>query len=625
MISQDLLSCEVTSSKISSSAGHRCDGNKPNYQCRTFAVLRTNSYYSSLSNLSLSFGINRFALAEANGFSTGTEFLPLDQPLLIPIDCKCRDGLFGAELIKTTLKGESFNGIVQSLEGLTTCKAIQEKNPNAQQWNLGDKQHLIVPVDCGCSSKLLLSYPVSQGDTLVTLASTFNTTPEDILSANDKSRTDPRSEILVPFSTVLIPVQENPRFGPWLQPSLPIINQQKKKRKKAKMRKIGVYIAVSVVVFGATIAIAATFLLIQRKRQTKQAGSVKAGGDVELQQLSLSVRTTSEKKVSFEGSNDDSIINGHIMDHSTPHKALIETYTIEELKKATEDFSSTNLIEDSVYHGRLNGKDLAIKRTPQELISKIEFGLFCDAMNHHPNIIRLIGTCIIEGSDSYLVFEYAKNGSLKDWLHGGLAMKSQFIASCDCFLTWKQRLKICLDVAAALQFMQHIMNPPYIHKNIKTRNIFLDEEFNAKLGNFGMAKCVVEAIEQDPSMDIYAYGVILLEILSAEKPKIEEEGGKVGLSEKIKVILKSENAEELKEWIDKALGENYSFDGAVTLANLARSCVEDDPSLRPSAGEIMEKLSRLVEEEEELIRRRHHHHHVQLSISSSESSCKPLV
>ncbi|KAJ0052153.1 hypothetical protein Pint_02978 [Pistacia integerrima] len=322
---------------------------------------------------------------------------------------------------------------------------------------------------------------------------------------------------------------------------------------------------------------------------------------------------------------------------------LVESHTVEELRRATEDFNPSNQIEGAVYHGRLSGKNLAIKRTQPEIIAKVEMQFFQNATYHHPNIIRLLGTCLTDGPHSFLVFEYAKNGSLKDWLHGGLAMKNQFIASCYCFLTWSQRLRICLDVAMALQYMHQIMNPSYVHRNIKSRNIFLDEEFNAKLGNFGMAKCVEDDTESpqfystnpatwslgylapeyiherviSPSVDIFAYGVVLLEILSGQtpinRPKKKDEGS-VWLSEKIKFILQSDNADELRDWMDSALGENYSFDAAVTVANIARACVEEDPEMRPSAGEIVEKLSRLVEESPE-----------GEHFSICESSSKPLV
>ncbi|OAY25556.1 protein LYK2 [Manihot esculenta] len=643
---QDLLSCETTSADAS---GYRCDVNGSQDRCNTFAIVSTNSYFSSLSNLSFYLGLNRFAIAAANGFSADTEFLPKAQPLLIPIDCKCNGSFFQAEVTKTTIKGESFYGITESLEGLTSCRAIQEKNLGISPWNLGDKIRLLVPLRCACPSssevglatRFLLSYPVSEGDTISNLAIKFNTTPEAIISANNRSLANFNPESLVPLTSLLIPLNSEPALGPLAKPrepnsrfpenSIPVINPHKK---KSKMWIVGIYIAVTGVVVGASIAIAAAFLVIQLKKK-KQNSSKE--GDPELQQLSLSVRTTSEKKVSFDGSQEGQIID------TTPRKVLVESYSVEELRKATEDFSSNNLIDGSVYHGRLNGKNLAIKRTNSETILKIEFGLFNRATRHHPNIIKLLGTCLSDDPDSFLVFEYAKNGSLKDWLHSGLAMKNQFIASCYCFLTWNQRLKICLDIAVALQYMHHVMNPSYVHRNVKSRNIFLDEDFNAKIGNFGMGRCVDDKTEDSeshstnpaswstgylapeyvhqgivsPSMDIFAFGVVLLEILSGKTPiTIPENKGdeeRIFLSEKIKSILSSENADELREWMDNALGENYSFEAAVALANLARSCVNEEPCSRPSAGEIVEKLSRLVEESPEE------------NVLISESSSKPLV
>ncbi|XP_051117267.1 protein LYK2 [Andrographis paniculata] len=416
------------------------------------------------------------------------------------------------------------------------------------------------------------------------------------------------------------------------------------------MVKVGVYVALGIIGgLLACIAVGAAFIYTNRKRERereREEGSMIKNGDLELQQLSLSIRTTSENtKVSFEGSQynfEDPITT---TDATTPHKMRIEYYTIEELQKATEDFNLSNLIEGSVYHGRLKGKNLAIKRVTSDTISKIDYQIFQERMHRHPNTIRLLGTCVTEGPDSYIVLEYASNGSLKDWIHGGLAIKSHFIASCNCFLTWNQRVKICLDVATALQYMHHIMNPCYVHRNIRSRNIFLSEDFSAKVGNFGMSKCVTHETEDQEGqhnaacagylppeylkggtisagIDIFAYGVVLLEILSGKPPieEMEDGNGTVKLSDEIKHVLQPEDgdAERLRGWIDTSVGENYSFDAAVQLANLARSCVEDDPSLRPTAGEIVEKLLRLAEElpdEEEQ----------QFNYIPGESSTKPLV
>ncbi|KAL0431575.1 UNVERIFIED_CONTAM: protein LYK2 [Sesamum radiatum] len=553
VLAQNLLSCDTTSS-----LDYVCGGNKSQQKCKTFAVLRANPRYSSLSNLSSYLGISRSELAEANDFSGGTEVLSAEQPILIPIDCECSSGgIFGAQVRKTTVAGESFYEISESLEGLTTCKAIREKNRIL-------KSSLFKP---------------------------------------DNS--------LLPLSTLLIPLQAKPVLGfsaksqgPNLgYPAASIKVRGSHKRRKPKMWMIGVYIAIGIVGLLACLAIGAAFFFIHCKR--KKEDPIK-NGDSELQQL-----------------NAD------------------ENYTFEELQKATEDFSLSNLIEGSVFHGRLKGKNLAIKRVPSDVISKIDYEIIQERIHRHPNTIRLLGTCLTDSPDSYIVLEYAKNGSLKDWIHGGLAIKSHFIASCNCFLTWNQRVKICVDVATALQYMHHIMNPSYVHRNIKSRNIFLDEDFSAKVGNFGMANCSgQEAEDQEsyqtawnkgylapeylsegiisPSMDVFAYGVILLEVLSGKPPITRDEdkddGSLIKLSDEIKQILQSEDAEELREWIDGALGENYSFDGAVMMANLARSCVEDDPCSRPNAGEIVEKLLRLVEELGE-----------GEELNVCESSCKPLV
>ncbi|XP_038703469.1 protein LYK2 [Tripterygium wilfordii] len=649
-VGQNLLSCETASPDAS---GYRCNGNEAQDQCKTFAILRANSYYSSLYNLSFYLGLNRFAIAEANGFSADTQFLPIDQPLLIPIDCKCSDGVFQAEVTKIAIKGESFHGIAESLEGLTSCKAIQDKNSGVSPWYIGDKVRLQVPLRCSCPSSaeisegkgVLLSYPVRAGDKTSNLATKFNTTVEAIVSANKRSLGTFKPAILTPFTTILIPVSsehillslEKPREPNLSFPatSIPTIAPHKKKVKK---RKTVIYIAIAGAAAGAVIAIAAVVVVIHQLNKKKQNLQK---GDAELQQLSLSVRTTSDKKISFDGSQDT--LDGRVVD--MPRKTLLETYTMEELKRATEDFSSSNHIEGTVYHGRLKGKSVAIKRMQEEMISKIDVGLFRNAIHRHPNIIRLFGICTGEGHDAaLLVFEFAKNGSLKDWLHGGLAMKNQFIASCDCFLTWNQRLRICLDVAMALQYMHHAMNPSYVHRNIKSHNIFLDEDFHAKIGNFGMARCV-EADTEDsevyltnpaswsqgylapeyvqqgvvsPSMDIFAYGVVLLEVLTGQTP-VKRPNAKgeanVWLSERKKSITQSENADELREWMDSALAENYPFEAAVTLANLAEACVEEDPSLRPTAGEVVEKLSKLVGE---TAAEGEH-------ILGCESSSKPLV
>ncbi|KAH6800940.1 hypothetical protein C2S52_001404 [Perilla frutescens var. hirtella] len=623
------------------SSDYQCLERKPDEKCMTFAILRANSHYSSLSNLSSSLSIARADLVEANGFSNDVEFLSEDEPVLIPIECKCSSGgFFEAEVEKISIKGESFYDIAESLEGLTSCNAIREKNPSFSPWNVPERINVLVPLKCACpasvdSREFLVSYPVKGGDTVSELCVKFNVTQETLVSTNSKYSTSGFRQDgnlnLVPVSTLLIPIQGKPVLDSGRLEESSRVTRSHKRRRRPKMWMIGVFIAMGIVGLFACIAVGVAFFVIQmKKRREEGLIMTKAAADMELPQLSLSIRTTSDKKVSFEGSQYN--LDEASTYTTTPHKMrVIESYTFEDLHKATEGFSSSNLIQGSLFHGRLKGKNMAIKRISSEtVLPKIDYEILHERSHRHPNIMRLMGTCLREGEDSFLVFEYARNGSLKDWIHGGLAIKSHFIASCSCFLTWNQRVKICLDVATALQHMHLIMNPAYVHKNIRSRNIFLDEDFTAKVGNFGLVKladdqdkgylppeCLTEGAIS-PSSDVFAYGVVLLEVLSGKPPTTQDEGSGdekcVRLSDEIKRVLQSEDAEELRGWIDSALGESYSFDAAVMLANLARSCVEDDASSRPNAGEIVEKLLRLVEELPE-----------RDQFVICESSCKPLV
>lgn len=316
---------------------------------------------------------------------------------------------------------------------------------------------------------ILASYPVEEVDSLAELGVEFDVSVESLKLTNQRHS---RSLYLKAEEDKLAPARK-------LQDHPAENRYSDKKRRKRKKLMIGVYVGVGLVGLVACICIATALLFIHWWKKKKKSSLRNNGGDdveQQQQQLSLSIRTTSDKKVSFEGSQYN--FDEHTMYTTTPHKMRLESYTFEDLQKASQDFCSGNLIQSSVFHGRHKGKNMAIKRVNSGVLSKIDTQIF----QHNPNVVRLLGTCVMDGPDSFLVLEYARNGCLKDWIHGGLAIKSQFIASCSCFLSWNQRLKICVDVATALQHMHHIMNPSYVHGNITSRNVYLDEDFNAKLG-----------------------------------------------------------------------------------------------------------------------------------------------
>ena len=82
------------------------------------------------------------------------------------------------------------------------------------------------------------------------------------------------------------------------------------------------------------------------------------------------------------------------------------------------------------------------------------------------------------------MLEFAENGALSDWLHGGNAA---------CHLDWQQRVQVARDIASGLNYLHHFTVPPYVHKNLNSGNVLLDSKFRAKVSSFGLARAVAAA------------------------------------------------------------------------------------------------------------------------------------
>lgn len=281
-------------------------------------------------------------------------------------------------------------------------------------------------------------------------------------------------------------------------------------------------------------------------------------------------------------------------------------YKFADLEKATGSFGEDHRIKGSVYRALINGDDAAIKRLKGDVSNEIKI---LKQINHS-NVIRLSGFCIHEG-DSYLVYEFAEKGSLADWLHHN---KDSY----DGGLSWKQRVKVAYDVADGLNYLHNYTNPPYVHKNLKSSNILLDGKLSAKLANFGLARPVEEYDEPQltrhvvgtqgymapeylehglitPKLDVFAFGVIILELLSGKEAtfaKDGEEKGEVLLWASIAQVMCGEDVRiKLEGFIDPCLGNDYPFDLAFAMAELATRCVASQPGSRPETTEVLMSLS----------------------------------
>ncbi|PON76281.1 Serine/threonine protein kinase [Parasponia andersonii] len=277
--------------------------------------------------------------------------------------------------------------------------------------------------------------------------------------------------------------------------------------------------------------------------------------------------------------------------------------SLEEIKSATMGFDRKRIVGEgasaTVYKGSLPHGEVAVKRFQR--VNGIdclrnpfttEFATMVSCLRHK-NLIQLQGWCC-EGSELVLVYEYMSNGSLDKILHK--KTNSAIV------LSWKQRLNIVLGVASALAYLHEECERQIIHRDVKTCNIMLDAEFNAKLGDFGLAEVYdhssltrnatipagtmgylapeyVYSGVPNTKTDVYSFGVVVLELVSGRRP-VDEHGTSVvdwawDLWQKGKLI----------EAADLRLKGKVSEEEMERMLVVGLACVHPNPVKRPTVKE----------------------------------------
>ncbi|XP_059652567.1 probable LRR receptor-like serine/threonine-protein kinase RKF3 [Cornus florida] len=228
-------------------------------------------------------------------------------------------------------------------------------------------------------------------------------------------------------------------------------------------------------------------------------------------------------------------------------------FTIQEMKEATRNFSRGNLIGKggygNVYRGILkDGSEVALKRFKNCSISGdavFTHEVEVVASVRHVNLVAFRGYCTatdpLEGHQRIMVCDLMRNGSLYDHLFGSQETR----------LSWPIRRKIALGTARGLAYLHNAAQPAIIHRDVKASNILLDEAFEPKLADFGLAKFTPDGLSHlstkvagtlgyvapeyalygqlTERSDVFSFGVVLLELLSGKNAVLSFDGGQAQL------------------------------------------------------------------------------------------------
>ncbi|KAI3514536.1 hypothetical protein L1887_13027 [Cichorium endivia] len=284
-----------------------------------------------------------------------------------------------------------------------------------------------------------------------------------------------------------------------------------------------------------------------------------------------------------------------------------KTFSYREIKSATRNFKQTlgRGSFGSVYLGKLpDGKLTAVKvrfdKTQLGHDSFINEVSLLSSISHQ-NLVSFEGYCH-ESKHQILVYEYLPGGSLTENLYGANSKRIT--------LSWVRRLKIAIDAAKGLDYLHNRINPRIIHRDVKSSNILLDADMNAKVCDFGLSKQVSQtdvshvttmvkgtAGYLDPEYyttqqlteksDVYSFGVVLLELICGRAPLKQ-----TGSPDSFNLVLwaKPYLQAGVFEIVDESLKGTYDEESMRKTATIASMSVDRDASQRPNISQVLAQL-----------------------------------
>ncbi|KAJ4771490.1 Leucine-rich repeat protein kinase family protein [Rhynchospora pubera] len=272
-------------------------------------------------------------------------------------------------------------------------------------------------------------------------------------------------------------------------------------------------------------------------------------------------------------------------------------FSFAELKLVTNNFKDQIGLGGfgKVFKGHIeNGNEVAVKvrselssQGIQQFLNEVEKL----SRIHHKNLVSLIGYCK-DRDQIALVYEYMQAGNLQDWIRDSVHS-----------LPWKQRLRVAYESAQGLEYLHKMCNPPLIHRDIKSNNILLTTNLEAKVSDFGLARdCnsthVTTHVVGTPGYldpyyastsqlteksDVYSFGVVLLEIITGKSPILQED------QHLTQFVHQSLSKGKIESIVDPKMGDQYNINSIWKVADLALSCT-NHPAKRPDMTAVVKEL-----------------------------------